>query len=84
MSETSLRSIFRARLPLVETLNALYFDHDYTEMVDGKPVRRSSRPRRLPTDYSARVYDQADCGRASCQHRRGAGPPRRCLCIAGR
>jgi len=25
-------------LPLVETLNAVYFEHEYTEMVDGKPV----------------------------------------------
>jgi hypothetical protein len=43
-------------LPLVETLNAIHFDHDYTEMVDGKPVKRKEQSANVPTDYSARIY----------------------------
>ena len=43
-------------LPLVETLNAIHFDHNYTE--DG---RRQARPKkeqteRFPPDYSQRIY----------------------------
>ena len=29
-------------LPLVETLNAIHFDHDYTEKVNGKPVTQEA------------------------------------------
>jgi gentisate 1,2-dioxygenase len=52
-------------LPLVETLNAIHFDHDYTEMVDGKPVKLKEQTANVPTDYSARIYGTAACGRAS-------------------
>ena len=41
-------------LPLVETLNAIHFDHDYTEVENGKRSRRSSRRRASrPTIRSA-------------------------------
>src|SRR5947209_5660476 len=30
-------------LPLVETLNAVYFEHEYTEVVDGKPVQKKQQ-----------------------------------------
>ena len=31
-------------LPLVETLNAIHFDHDYTEVEDGVEVRKKVHP----------------------------------------
>src|SRR3954452_18417465 len=43
-------------LPLVETLHAVHFDHDYSEMVDGKPVKLKEQTANVPTDYSARIY----------------------------
>ena len=43
-------------LPLVETLNAIHFDHDYTEMVDGKPVRMKQQTPTVSTDHSLKVY----------------------------
>ena len=33
-------------LPLVENLNAIHFEHDYTELVEASRSRRSSRRRR--------------------------------------
>ena len=59
-------------LPLVETLNAVYFEHDYNEMVDGKPVKKKGRPRPCrPTTRSA--YDHGGLSLGSSQHHRGAG-----------
>ena len=43
-------------LPLVETLNAIHFDHDYMEMVDGKPVKMKQQTARFTTDHSQRAY----------------------------
>src|SRR5215471_14094867 len=40
-------------LPLVETLNAVYFEHEYTELVDGKPVKKKQQTATVPPDYSA-------------------------------
>jgi gentisate 1,2-dioxygenase len=60
-------------LPLVETLNAVYFEHDYTELVDGKPVRKKQQTATLPPDYSARAYDHGGLRPRFLQHRRGAG-----------
>ena len=37
-------------LPLVETLNAVYFEHDYTEMVEGKPVRKKQQTATVPSE----------------------------------
>src|SRR5258705_429600 len=39
-------------LPLVETLNAVYFEHDYTEMVDGKPVKKKQQTAAVPRNLS--------------------------------
>src|SRR5262249_55745586 len=60
-------------LPLVETLNAVYFEHDYTEMVDGKPVKKKQQTATVPTDYSARAYDHGGLKPRFLQHHRGAG-----------
>ena len=35
-------------LPLVETLNAMYFEHDYTEEEEGKRVRRAMQSDAFP------------------------------------
>ncbi len=40
-------------LPLVETLNAIYFEHDYREVVDGQLVKKKVQSARVPSDYSA-------------------------------
>jgi gentisate 1,2-dioxygenase len=60
-------------LPLVETLNAVYFEHDYNEMVDGKPVKKKQQTATVPSDYSARAYDHGGLKPRFLQHHRGAG-----------
>jgi len=60
-------------LPLVETLNAVYFEHDYTELVDGKPVRKEQQTATVPSDYSARAYDHSGLRPRFLSHQRGAG-----------
>src|SRR5262249_34577640 len=60
-------------LPLVETLNAVYFEHDYTEVVDGKPVEKKQQTATVPTDYSARAYDHGGLKPRFLHHQRGAG-----------
>ena len=60
-------------LPLVETLNAVYFEHDYTETIDGKPVKRKQQTATVPSDYSARAYDHGGLRPRFLQHHRGAG-----------
>ena len=59
-------------LPLVETLNAIHFDHDYTEMVDGKPVKRKEQTATCPTDYSARIYGDGGLMPRFVKHDRGS------------
>jgi gentisate 1,2-dioxygenase len=60
-------------LPLVETLNAVYFEHEYTELVDGKPVRKKQQTATVPSDYSARAYDHGGLRPRFLRHHRGAG-----------
>jgi gentisate 1,2-dioxygenase len=43
-------------LPLVETLNAIHFDHDYKEMENGKLVSKKQQTSRFTTDYSQTTY----------------------------
>jgi gentisate 1,2-dioxygenase len=43
-------------LPLVETLNAVHFEHDYKEEVGGKRVPMKQQTARFPSDYSQRTY----------------------------
>jgi gentisate 1,2-dioxygenase len=43
-------------LPLAETLNSLYFEHDYTEEEEGVRIRRAMQTERFPPNYSQRVY----------------------------
>lgn len=60
-------------LPLVETLNATYFEHDYTEDAGGERVRRAVQSERFPSDYSQRVYGQGGLMPRFVGHHRGTG-----------
>jgi gentisate 1,2-dioxygenase len=56
-------------LPLVEQLNALTFDHNYTEVNE----RKHQQSARFPTDYSARVYGAGGLTPRFVDHFRGVG-----------
>ena len=43
-------------LPLVETLNAIHFEHDYKEEENGKLVSKKQQTPRFTPDYSQRTY----------------------------
>jgi gentisate 1,2-dioxygenase len=43
-------------LPLVETLNAIHFDHDYKEEENGKLVSKKQQSERFTPDYSQITY----------------------------
>src|SRR5256885_1679504 len=73
VSRISRRYLSGLDLPLVETLNAVYFEHDYTEMVDGKPVKKKQQTATVPNDYSARAYDHGGLRPRFLAHHRGAG-----------
>jgi len=60
-------------LPLVETLNSMYFEHDYTEEEEGKRVKRAMQSERFPPDYSQRVYGQGGFLPRFVSHHRGSG-----------
>ena len=61
-------------LPLVETLNAMYFEHDYTEEEEGKrgATKRCS-PSAFPPDYSQRIYGAGGLLPRFVSHLRGTG-----------
>lgn len=56
-------------LPLVEQLNALNFDHDYTEGEE----RKKQQTARFPADYSARIYGSGGLMPRFVDHYRGVG-----------
>ena len=60
-------------LPLVETLNSLYFEHDYTEEEEGQRILKAMQTERFPPDYSQRVYGGGGFLPRFVSHRRGAG-----------
>lgn len=60
-------------LPLVEVLNAIYFEHDYQEERDGKVFRAKKQSARFPTDYSARIYGSGGYRPRFVAHDRGTG-----------
>lgn len=55
--------------PLVETLNALQFEHDYKE--DGQVKKKQTA--RFSADYSARMYGTGGVTPRFVDHRRGVG-----------
>ncbi|MGQ9367997.1 cupin domain-containing protein [Azospirillum sp. ST 5-10] len=60
-------------LPLVETLNAVSFEHDYTEAEGGQDVLKKKQSARFPDDYSHRIYGQGGLRPRFVNHSRGAG-----------
>ena len=60
-------------LPLVETLNAMYFEHDYTEEEQGARVRKIMQSERFPSDYSQRIYGSGGLMPRFVSHDRGTG-----------
>ncbi len=60
-------------VPLVETLNATYFEHDYREDVEGEMVRKTVQSERVPADYSQRVYGFGGLMPRFLGHDRGTG-----------
>jgi gentisate 1,2-dioxygenase len=60
-------------LPLVETLNAIHFDHNYAELENGKMVKKKEQTARFPSDYSQRVYGQGGMLPRFADHKRGSG-----------
>jgi gentisate 1,2-dioxygenase len=60
-------------LPLVETLNAVYFEHDYRELEDGKAVAKKKQTARVPADYSERIYGHGGYLPRFVSHHRGTG-----------
>ena len=43
-------------LPLVEALNSMYFEHDYTEEEEGVKIKKKMQSERFPSDYSQQIY----------------------------
>src|SRR5208282_1036608 len=60
-------------MPLVNTLNATYFQHEYTEEEAGRLVRREFQSARFPTDYSKRIYGKGGLMPRIVDHVRGTG-----------
>lgn len=60
--------------PLVETLNAVHFDHNYSELEDGVMVSKKQQTPRFPPDYSQRIYGYGGLlPRFAATQSRGAG-----------
>ncbi len=60
-------------LPLVETLSATYFEHDYHEVEQGERMKRQVQSERFPPDYSQRVYGSGGLMPRFLSHKRGTG-----------
>jgi gentisate 1,2-dioxygenase len=60
-------------LPLVETLNAVHFEHDYKEEVGGKLVPMKRQTERFSADYSQRTYGYGGLMPRFASKGRGAG-----------
>ena len=72
-------------LPLVETLNAIHFEHDYKEEVNGKLVSKKQQTPRFSPDYSQRIYGYGGLlPRSPARRSVGRDCPHRCSSIAGR
>ncbi len=60
-------------LPLVETLGAIHFDHNYTELEDGVEIKKKTQAAQYPSDYSAAVYGSGGMTPRWVDHGRGGG-----------
>jgi gentisate 1,2-dioxygenase len=60
--------------PLVETLNAVHFDHNYSEVENGVVVPKQQQTPRFSSDYSQRIYGYGGLmPRFASKEKRGAG-----------
>lgn len=60
--------------PLVETLNAVHFDHNYMEEENGVMVKKQQQSPRFTSDYSQRIYGYGGLmPRFASSEKRGAG-----------
>jgi gentisate 1,2-dioxygenase len=60
-------------MPLVNALNATYFEFDYREEEDGKLVEKKVQSAKVPDDYSQRYYGSGGLMPRFINHLRGAG-----------
>ena len=60
-------------MPLVNILNATYFEFDYREKEGDKMVAKRVQSARVPDDYSQRIYGAGGLLPRFVNHRRGAG-----------
>ena len=60
-------------LPLAETMNTMYFEHDYTEEEEGVKVARKMQSERFPPEYSQMIYGSGGLMPRFVSHHRGAG-----------
>ena len=70
---------------MVETLNAVHFDHNYEEEENGKLVRKKQQSERFTPDYSSqRIYGYGGMmPRFASKEKRGSGLSSPMLSIAG-
>ena len=60
-------------LPLVETLNAVAFEHDYKEMDNGRLIAKKQQTARFEPDYSQGIYGYGGLLPRFASKERGAG-----------
>ena len=60
-------------LPLVEVLNAIYFEHDYEEERDGVKVAAKEQSARFAADHSTAIYGAGGLMPRFVLHARGTG-----------
>ncbi len=60
-------------LPLVEALNSMYFEHDYTEEEEGVKIKKKMQSERFPSDYSQQIYGAGGLLPRFVSHNRAAG-----------
>jgi len=60
-------------LPLVETLNAIYFEHDYEEITGRNLAENREQNAQFDADYSRRIYGRGGFKAQFVSHDRGTG-----------
>lgn len=60
-------------MPLVNILNATYFEFDYKEKEGGQLIPKKVQSQKVPDDYSQRAYGTGGLVPRFVNHRRGAG-----------
>lgn len=60
-------------LPLVENLNAIHFDHNYSEVQNGEIIPLKQQTAQYPTDYSRAIYGTGGMTPRWVDHYRGGG-----------